>query len=1171
MRGFHAAVVPEVYEDGFANVVQAATPHANSMRSIPSKINVTLSADSGCSLAARKQTHHADEDNKIDDIYVRNVAVIYSTFARRSTGGCIDRGIEENFARAKYHQFRGAFGQTSLLMAVGALGLAFMSLLDPDALWVRVFILVGVVAPMYLAYGLLAIRFEERYLSMFGTWMEKQMVALLCLHSLAIVVAEWARPRLDYGMLVMHIGFVHNFTPLSAGAMHLIAAGFGLVPYSFLKWLVWVEPSVKLTNPSPTSTVTTSNIDAGHMCYVTQGDASLILEILVPVVSLLYQVVVTMRRDESMRLDFLSSEQLRSQRKQLAVEKQKCEDLLSSMLPRQIIGLLKANESIEPQLFDDVTVIFVEICHFSQLCTQLPPKVVVEVLNVVYLEFDRLSDLLHVYKVETVGQVYMAVVGCPEPIVNHADVAAHFALTAQQAMVRLRSRIADIKMQDDVPADQPQPNGEAMPQAMPQAMPPHSTTLPKEDCGIHALRANRSMGSMKLPTEVVIRVGLNSGRLRAGVVGLDSPRYKLVGDTVNTASRMESTCDPGRVQVSASTKERLTEGMFLLEDRGEIQVKGKGPMRTCYLNGWADEKFDEPRSVVIDLGPTPNMDLEDPESHHPKFRRSLSIISRNSENSNFSSDSLVGQDWSFVNAALRRDNYQEDFGRARSENPACNQPRRRFFNCERLQLLFLLVPASQKQPAWIATLKNDEHTFEMETIQKRIAVSRNLTIVWQLLLAFVAGIDYFLDVLAEDLPRYRKALIFRALGNNVVGLVYLLLLTSPTLFSNHAQTITLAMLAVQGFTLLACGMVIYNNEVAIISMYGAYVLFYTVCTFNQRLALCTLTVFGYVCAELLRCGWNGVVDAGMNISFLLIFFLSMGCGVRLDEHLAHVAHYEQRRVIRRLEVITQAKCAGSQLLISLLPPHVVKLVGEGISPIAEHHSEVSIIFTDIKGFTAYSSLISPHELVDFLNSMYSAFDEIIVNWQLHKVEIIGDAYFVSAGCPARSEEIDSKEYAMRAVEVALALQRTLPTVCDEASVQMRVGIHTGSVVAGVVGKKGPRYHLFGPAVGYAEQMESNGIAGRVQISDTTHKLLCDAGHEYVFEPRLIEIEGFDEPQRAWLVNKGTSKQAFQIQKKLLIQRRRSDEKTTMASTATGTSSPRRLRNGAPAVRRPHGR
>jgi len=478
-------------------------------------------------------------------------------------------------------------------------------------------------------------------------------------------------------------------------------------------------------------------------------------------------------------------------------------------------------------------------------------------------------------------------------------------------------------------------------------------------------------------------------------------------------------------------------------------------------------------------------------------------------------------------------------------------------NVRRIGLLFLLVHPSQKQPGWMTALRLDRLVFLEDTLQKRIASARNLTIMWLIILSSVSAIDIFLDVLEEDLPTYRWAILFRAMGNNLVGLVYLLLITNPELFRRYAQTLTLSMLGAQGVALLGNGNLIYNSDPAIIALYGAYVLFYKVCTITQRLTLCALAVLGYMVGEIWDCehhpheNLHVLSETGRNFAFLLLFFSLMACGVRLEEHLEHVAHHEQRRVSHRLEEIQKAKAASSQLLESLLPPHVVGLVAEGVSPIAELHPDVTIMFTDIKGFTAYSSRISPQELVDLLNSMYSAFDEIIVNWALYKVEIIGDAYFVSAGCPppANSEEDHRPDlYAVRAVEVGLALQRALAQVCEDDSLTMRVGIHSGSVVAGVVGKKGPRYHLFGASVAYAEKMESYGMPGRVHISHATHALLNDGGHEYEFERCCIEIEGEQGLQTTWLVNRSKNKAAFRMQREIIMQRRASGRQSISSSS-----------------------
>jgi len=672
---------------------------------------------------------------------------------------------------------------------------------------------------------------------------------------------------------------------------------------------------------------------------------------------------------------------------------------------------------------------------------------------------------------------------------------------------------------------------------------------------------------------VRIRVGLNSGQIRAGVVGIDSPRYKLFGDTVNTASRMESTCEPGKVQVSPTTRARLTESLFVLLDRGLIQVKGKGKMNTFFVTGYREASDQGPRRIMIErseaipeskdcLGGTQSEQMQPSQLMSgaiPPPRKANSTPA--SKEDSYAQDAerphedvsgykdvnvSLNTTVNFVTAALGREALSMTQGKVGQQNPdSANQEKSAMKVCwERLGLLFLLVPQAQKEPSWLAELENDRLMYNAFNLNRQIAFARHLTISMLLVLSVLSGADFFLDTdVEDDVTRIRAVMLLRAFGINVVGLAYLLSLQSSSLNRRFAQHLTILMLMVEGASLMLWAVYLYSSEpmiIALVAMYGAYALFYTVCTIAQRLALCAFTILGYVVTRIIICTIDGINGAAQNIAFLIIYVICMTCGVYLQEHLAHVSHYEQRGAEKKLLCIKQARTAGAQLLNNLLPPHVISLVREGYSPIAEHHSDVTIIFTDIKGFTAYSSRISPLKLVSVLNSMYSAFDEVISNWALHKVEIIGDAYFVSAGCPAKSgskDRADPTEYAMRAVEVALALLRTLPSVCDDSSVQMRVGLHTGSVVAGVVGKKGPRYHLFGAAVGYAEQMESTGIPGRVQISDTTHQMLEHGGHAYDFEERQIEVEGEEEMQRTWLVNKSNSKEALAIQKRLMAQRR----------------------------------
>ena len=195
---------------------------------------------------------------------------------------------------------------------------------------------------------------------------------------------------------------------------------------------------------------------------------------------------------------------------------------------------------------------------------------------------------------------------------------------------------------------------------------------------------------------------------------------------------------------------------------------------------------------------------------------------------------------------------------------------------------------------------------------------------------------------------------------------------------------------------------------------------------------------------------------------------------------------------------------------------------EGV--LADEFNNVTILFTDMKGFTAYSSTVTPKRLVDFLSTLFSKFDMIMSGYDLHKVEIIGDAYFVVGGCPKESED-----HAERCANAAVELVALMPWLrrVTGAPVQMRIGLHTGKasavhcsrnrgspslrpvnlhfplpaassnagfpapplassqVMAGVVGVKGPRYHLFGDTVTYAMLMESHGEPDRVHVSAAT--------------------------------------------------------------------------------------
>ncbi|XP_037069604.1 guanylate cyclase soluble subunit beta-2-like [Pollicipes pollicipes] len=212
----------------------------------------------------------------------------------------------------------------------------------------------------------------------------------------------------------------------------------------------------------------------------------------------------------------------------LQKEMRRTDELLHSMIPPLVAVKLKRNEPVQ-ETFDEVTILFSDIVTFTQIAASCTPVQVVQLLNQLYTYFDQLTEHNNVYKVETIGDAYMVVGGCPEVNSEHA------ALVATQAHQMIRGA-----------------------------------------------------GHVLVPTtdkQVQIRVGMHTGPVVAGIVGVKMPRYCLFGDTVNTASRMESHGLSGHVHISHCTYTCLRSNpRFFFERRGQIPVKGKGMMSTYFVH-----------------------------------------------------------------------------------------------------------------------------------------------------------------------------------------------------------------------------------------------------------------------------------------------------------------------------------------------------------------------------------------------------------------------------------------------------------------------------------------------------------------------------------------------------------------------------------------------------------
>ncbi len=210
---------------------------------------------------------------------------------------------------------------------------------------------------------------------------------------------------------------------------------------------------------------------------------------------------------------------------ELETERRRSDALLLNILPGSIASRLKGGETLIADRFESATVLFADLVGFTQMAQESPPEDVIRVLDEIFSRFDEAAMSLGLEKVKTIGDAYMVIGGAPEQTANHAE-----------RMVRL---------------------------------------------GMSMLAIVREVGTL-VGRRLEVRIGIHSGTVIGGVIGKNKFAYDFWGDTVNTASRMESHGVPGRIHVTEATVSELG-GLFLTEERGPIEVKGKGSLRTYFV------------------------------------------------------------------------------------------------------------------------------------------------------------------------------------------------------------------------------------------------------------------------------------------------------------------------------------------------------------------------------------------------------------------------------------------------------------------------------------------------------------------------------------------------------------------------------------------------------------
>uniref|UniRef100_A0AAY5EBE9 Guanylate cyclase n=1 Tax=Electrophorus electricus TaxID=8005 RepID=A0AAY5EBE9_ELEEL len=222
----------------------------------------------------------------------------------------------------------------------------------------------------------------------------------------------------------------------------------------------------------------------------------------------------------------------------------------------------------------------------------------------------------------------------------------------------------------------------------------------------------------------------------------------------------------------------------------------------------------------------------------------------------------------------------------------------------------------------------------------------------------------------------------------------------------------------------------------------------------------------------------------------------------------------------RTEELEVERQKTDALVAQMLPKSVALALKKGKPVTPEHFLEATLYFSDIVGFTTISALSEPIEVVDLLNDLYTLFDSIIGMHDVYKVETIGDAYMVASGVPIRNGNRHAAEMANMSLDILSCISTFKMRHMPGVKVKIRIGLHSGPVVAGVVGLTMPRYCLFGDTVNTASRMESTGLPYRIHVNQSTVRVLRELRLGYQIERRgKTELKGKGFEETFWLVGR----------------------------------------------------
>jgi phospholipid-translocating P-type ATPase (flippase) len=692
--------------------------------------------------------------------------------------------------------------------------------------------------------------------------------------------------------------------------------------------------------------------------------------------------------------------------------------ILKILLPPFVRNRVKEGIRYIAESQGDVTIVFCDICDFEKITEDYNPTEFTDFLDKLFSNFDYLCEGIGVTKIETVGKTYMACAGLKDgdkemPFYLRSQNHGHRAVELAFAMIQEVKQI-----------------------------------------------------QLKNGNFLQVKIGVNSGPVSAGVVGYHKPQFSLVGDTVNTASRMCSTIDaPNSIQISSSTYGLIKEYTQYEFSPKSVEAKGKGIVTVYLINEKKNNSYD----IAAGISST----LFDATSHVSGSMKSDGSLNLERNQRSARHEPMASKKWR-ESMLLKKDMDLIDY--------------KPYFN------LFLKLAPNEIE---FRSKRREKNYYSMY-------LSIVIALFTYILLLVLSIFSYFYT----DLYSNNSIIIARGL--------FVAFLIIPVVFYKRIYK------------------KIYYNILILICLGIMMLVIILELTYKNRLPKDSIGLeILYIIVLLLHASENslGVIIIWNSILLIVWIILSIFSSDvtknLINALLAAAFSFINIKAIYSQEIHDRTnynlnKCAAKEfaeneaLLKQMIPPHVLEYLEQDKS-FTDRIMSVSLIFADIVGFTALSSHKSPNEIVEMLSNLFTRFDKLCVEFDVYKVHTIGDCYVVM-GHNGKRERNPSLE----CLNVMKMAHKMIEVIKEEnikhsSELNMRIGIHTGQVIAGVIGTSLVRYDIWGRDVLIANKMESNGEAGRVKVSIDTKEMI---------ESRVTSGITFEESNQVNITSLGVSKKTY---------------------------------------------